>query len=123
MTVDPDLIKTGNINYGNATIVSGQSLTEDIDLTTLRLIGIIIPSAWTTANLTFQVSHNGSNYYNFYNDIGGEVTISVSGPNTWICFDPSLFSGIRFLRIRSGTGAGPVNQGANRLLTLVSRPI
>ncbi|NTU77322.1 MAG: hypothetical protein HGA90_05865, partial [Alphaproteobacteria bacterium] len=42
-----------------ATIASGTSLSDAQNLGGLRLFGLVMPAAWTTANLTFQASFDG----------------------------------------------------------------
>lgn len=103
-----------------ATIANGQSLSDAIDLGGLRLVSIVMPSAWTAANLTFQVSHDGTTYNNLYDAGGSEVTTTAAA-SRYIYLDPAFWSGIRFLKVRSGTSGAAVAQGAERLVTLVCR--
>lgn len=108
----------------DATIANGESLSGAIDLGGLRLFAIRIPSAWTTANLTFQGSIDGGATYNDLKDQDGvEITAVVSAVSDMIILDPVLFSAIPLLKIRSGTSASAVNQGGARTLTLVLRSI
>lgn len=54
------------------------------------------------------------------NSAGNEVTFTVD-VNRYIPLDPGIWRGINHFKIRSGTLAVPVNQGADRVLTIVSR--
>lgn len=105
-----------------ATIASGASLSGAIDLASERLHRINIPAAgWTAAGITFQASSDGTNYYDLY-DTYGEVALastSVAASRS-VIVDQGTFLGIRYLKIRSGTGAAAVTQAALRSLDLVT---
>lgn len=105
------------------TISSGQSLSAAADLGGLRLFGIVMPSAWATANLTFQMSHDGgSTWSNVYDASGNELT-ATAGTSRFIALDPANFAAVTMLKVRSGTSGTPVNQGADRVLQLVLRAV
>lgn len=106
-----------------AVILSGASLSAAIDLAEQRLHRIAMPAAWTAAGLTFQVSADGVTFNDLYNEAGEyALTSSVVGASRSIVVDQAIFYGIRYLKVRSGTGAAAVNQGADRTLTLVTVP-
>jgi hypothetical protein len=104
-----------------ASIASGAALTGAIDLADQRLHRIALPAGWTAAAITFQASANGTTFNDLY-DANGEVTLptAIVGASRAIVVDPAAFLGIRYLKIRSGTSAAPVNQAAQRDLTLVT---
>jgi hypothetical protein len=68
----------GNDRLNRTVIVTGTS-TPAIDLQTARLAAIQIPSAWTTANLTLEVSADGTTFVPLYDQNGNLVTIVVGG--------------------------------------------
>lgn len=106
---------------GTTTIESGASLTAAIDLGHGTLVEIRMPDEWTAADLTFDSGGlDGSSYLPIY-DGGTERTVEVDADRA-VRLTPADWAGIRYLKIRSGTGASPVNQGAERTLTLVTRP-
>lgn len=105
-----------------ATITNGTSLSTGIDLGTARLSRIVIPAAWTAANITFQASADGVTYADLYDASGTEYTITVGGASRSIIVPLADFVGIRYVKVRSGTTGSPVNQGADRALTLVLVP-
>jgi hypothetical protein len=76
-----------------------------------------MPAAWTAASLTFQGSADGTTYGDLY-DAGTEMS-TAAGASRVIHLDWTKFVGLRFLKIRSGTTGVPVNQGGDRVLTLV----
>ena len=102
-----------------ATIASGQSLSAEVNLGAGRLFAISMPSAWTTAALTFQGSFDSETFYDLYDEEGTEVTVDAAA-SRFILIDPNKWFGLRTLKIRSGTTGTPVNQGAARVLNLIS---
>jgi hypothetical protein len=81
---------------------------------------IQMPAAWTAAGLTFQVSVDNSTYVDLY--IGGSETSFNADVDRGIGIDmdDALKMG-PYLKIRSGTAGTPVNQAAERTLTLYAR--
>ena len=105
------------------TIASGQSLSGPINLGGLRLFGIVMPATWTAANLTFQMSaDNGVTWNNLYDSSGAEIVVTA-GTSRCIVFDPTNYSALQWIQVRSGTSATPVAQGANATMTLVLRSV
>jgi hypothetical protein len=76
-----------------------------------------MPAAWTAANLTFQVSHDGTNFFNLYDKDGTEYTVTADASRA-IILPLSDWVGIEHLKIRSGTAAAAVNQGAERTIVI-----
>jgi len=111
-----------NVTQQTATIAYAASLSGVIDLGKLTLVGIHMPALWTTANLTFQVSEDGITYDNLFDRFGTEVNYSGAAAR-FIPIPPSDWISIRFVKIRSGMSAVPVNQGAARSVILVSRAV
>lgn len=117
------------IRYEPVTIANGANLSSAVnfnlfqdDIKGMRLFAIVMPSSWTTANLTFQASHDGSTYNNVYDQNGTELVVTAAA-SRFIYLDPTIFPAIQWLKVRSGTSSSPVNQGGNRVLTLVLRNI
>lgn len=104
------------------TIANGASLAAAVDLDGKTLVGIHMPAAWTAANLTFQVSEDGVTYDDFYDSSGTEKTV-IAAQARYIEIPPAAWVGIRFVKVRSGTAAVTVAQGAARTLQLVTKPV
>jgi len=107
-----------------ATIASGASLSSAVTIpktspqgTAPRSVAIVMPAAWTAANLTFFVSADGVNYAELYDGQGNEYTV-VAGTSRYILLDPAVFTAITNFKIQSGTTGSPVNQGASRSLVV-----
>lgn len=110
---------------GTVTITNGTSLSGAIDLGSSSLSGILIPAAWTAAGLSFAVSTSlAGTYVPLWNGFGSEYTIPSASvvANQFITIPMVDFLGIQFIKVRSGTAASAVNQGADRILTLVAVP-
>lgn len=103
-----------------AKILSGASLSGSIDLIGFLLAGIQMPTGWTAASITFQASVDGTTFQDVYDTEGNEYTIASAGAaaSRFIALDPRDFAGVRFLKIRSGSSAAAVNQGADRTFGL-----
>lgn len=108
-----------NLQAGDVTIANGASLSGAAFVGG-RLSAIIMPAAWTAANLTFQGSEDDSTYNDLYDDAGTEYVVTA-GASRYIVLDPLAFVGVDFVKIRSGTSATPVNQGAARVVRFVLR--
>jgi len=106
-----------------ATITAATSLSSICNLTG-QIAGIVIPSAWTAASITFQFSMLGTTFEDVYDTLGNEITIaSASIPtasNRYIDFTSGSWSpawyAAGYIKIRSGSSASPVVQAADRLL-------
>lgn len=98
------------------TIANGESLSAGVGVGGHKPIGVVMPSAWTAANLTFQVSvDGGTTWNNLYDKDGVEYTVTAS-TSRYIILPPYDWAGITHLKIRSGTAAVAVNQGAARTI-------
>jgi hypothetical protein len=86
------------------------------------LCGVMLPAAWTAAVITFQVSLDNTTFVDLH-DRNGEVSFPTAGASRGLQCDPAQFAGWRYLKIRSGTSATPVAQGADRILGLLTRTL
>jgi len=101
-------------------ILNGASLTEEVDLGAAASASVIMPTAWTAANITIVVYRPGvQDYVSVYKDDGTEYVLTAAVDRA-ITLDAAIFAiaGSRKIKLRSGTEATPVNQGADRTLFL-----
>lgn len=79
-------------------------------------IGVIVPTGWSAADMTFQVSHDRVTFRDLYGYDGTAVTEATStvAENTAISLAgiAEHIAPFQWARIRSGVAATPVNQGA-----------
>lgn len=108
-----------------ATIADGAALSDAVYVEGGIITGIRMPAVWDAAVITFEVSMDDVTYLDAYNSAGAEHTITaVASTHIWV--DPVDFAGYRWIKVRSGTSAAPVNQvtGADdKLVTLIVRGI
>jgi hypothetical protein len=109
-----------------ATIANGGSLSSSADLVSYVQLGggspvaIIMPAAWTAADITFQGSvDGGTTFNNIYTQGGTEYKITSPAASEYIIIPPDDLVGINAIKIRSGTSGVPVNQGAARNILVV----
>ncbi len=110
------------VDYQQATIADGQSLSAGVNLQTKTLTGVIVASTWNTAALTFQGSYDGTNYFNLFNG-ASELSYAAIAASTWVLVDPTLFYGLPYIKVRSGTAGSAVAQTGDTIVTLISRPL
>lgn len=111
----------GLLRKKNVTILINEALSDAIDLGGVTLVGIQMPAAWTAAAIT--IAHNvGGTYQPVHDAAGTEVSITTAA-NRYVALDPTLYASLQDIKIRSGPVAAPVNQAAERTITLVLRPV
>ena len=105
------------------TIAAGQSLSPQVDLGALTLVGICFPASWVAANPTFQISPDGgATWFEHYLYTGSESVFGYgAGVATYLALDPNQWRGVYSLKVRSGTPVAPVVQTGSVTLTLVTR--
>lgn len=118
----PGIAQTPYLSRLTATISNGQAITASIDLRDQPLLAIQMPASWTTANLTFQGSNDGTNFFDVYNLEGDEYKVTAAA-SRYIVLSPFEFQWARYIKIRSGTTSTPVNQSADRTIVLVTRRV
>lgn len=111
-----------NVTEQTATIANGGSLSGAVDLAGKTLLGIVMPAAWTAANLTFQVSSDGVTYNDLYDNVGAEKTV-IAAASRFIIAIPADWVGVRYVKVRSGTAAATVAQGAQRDIKLITKAV
>src|SRR5262245_21814413 len=99
-----------------ATIPAGQSLSDAVDLSAGIANFLLMPSGWTPAKLSFQVSADNINFSDLVDMQAKEIIIKpFAGTGikpTWI--PPT----VGWLRFRSGTRHAPTIQTADRIFTM-----
>lgn len=100
------------------TIAAGTSVSDSVDLGEELFNGFIMPSAWTAASISIEVSQDNTNWisaiYDSTNTQVGSYTNAVAGAAYAV--DVLTFSLFRYVRFRSGTNSSPVVQAATRTL-------
>ena len=110
------------IETQTVTIASGASLSPEVALGEKTLVGIVMPAGWDAASLTFQATPDDANFSELQDGAGNAVSFTVSA-GVFIAVDPTKWRGVTGIKVRSGTSGSPVNQTANRTLTLITRSV
>lgn len=97
------------------------------------IVGIIMPATWTAADITFQISPDPvahvavdaapTNFYNVYDETGGEVTIVGPAVSRAIMLSQNVYITGNYFKIRSGTSSVPVSQAADRSISIIFRSV
>jgi hypothetical protein len=101
-----------------ATIPAGQWLSGSVDLSVTNLALLIAPPQWTSANLTFQVSADGSNWADLFDVTGAEIVRPITA-GVAVPVDPTMTDAALYVRLRSGPRSAPVPQAQDAVFTLV----
>ena len=108
------------------TIPAAASVSEAMPLGTRSLLGFVTPAAWTTAQLTLEVSLDGVTWFNAYDSFTAQVGVYTNIPATTptaYSIDNAALLPWSWVRFRSGTSAAPINQAANRVFQVVTREL
>lgn len=100
----------------DVTIASGATVSNEIELRTYMLGGIITPAALTSTALTFQVSATkGGTYVPLYDSGGNQVSITVTTSRGYAITDSEAdaLAPWGFVKIVGGSA-----EGADRVLKL-----
>ena len=111
----------GSTKTVTANIANGAALSQALNLCGQVAVGIVMPAAWTTADLSFQTSHDGVTFVPLWGANGSQVQAKAA-VSIQIALNPADMAGVRYLKIQSGVAAA-VNQGAARALTVITRSV
>lgn len=102
--------------FKTATISAGQALSDVIDCSDGAPVFLHMPMEWTSARVSYQVSPDGTTFYDLFNNSAQELqNNAVAG--TAVRLDP-IYEPITWLRIRSGGRDMPVPQEADRAIII-----
>ncbi len=108
-------------DMATVTIANAASTSEALHLGGLAIFGVVMPAAWTTAKISFDVSVDGTTYQHLYDSSGSEVTADVEAGTSYVfeLSQAALLMPWRWVKVRSGVAGAFVNQGGARTLTLL----
>jgi hypothetical protein len=102
-----------------ATILAGQSLSDAVAIGGFKPVALLMPAAWDTALVTFQASYDGVAYGVVVDLDNTEFQLNVPA-SRWVSLPAAPFSGARYIKVRSGVSGIPVNQAADRAITIIT---
>jgi hypothetical protein len=110
------------------TISAGQALSNPLEVgVNLGAVRIAMPSGWTGAAITFQISLDGVTYLDLHHAAqthegmwtSYEAGLASVIPNSIVLLPPGAGDHIGWLKLRSGTRPRPVAQEADRMFQIV----
>jgi len=114
------------------TIPNGTALSDELGVGADRIVGVVMPAGWTAANLTLQaaVAQSATNppvitWGDVVDDAGTEIVLATApGAGEYVAIaDTRPLLALGVVRLRSGTGGVPVNQGAERVGYLITTDV
>lgn len=121
----PDQWQSTTTSALTATIASGQTVSQAIDLQGTFLTGLVVPANFDGTQIQFLASRDGTDtglgaYAPYYNAAGTRVTIVVTAATlSFIGLSPQDFSSIRYLKLVSVT----TQTTTPTVIGLVTRPL
>lgn len=111
--------------YATATVsTAATGLSNVIDLSGYSVASIQMTTAWTAANITFMASVSSSATMQSVRHTTACTELTYASTNSQqVVLDQYLFSGQRYLQVRSGSTASPVAQAAERALIIGLTPV
>ena len=85
----------------------------------IAVVGIIMPQAWTAANVTILGSPFGANFYDLYDGLPGTELMFNLRPGVMVSINPNRLRCCAAIRLRSGTHAAPIVQATTRTFGIV----
>lgn len=102
------------------TIADNASLSDAVHCNGLTLAALIVPSGWVAADVTFQASVDGTNWFNLYHAGSDTEFTAEAAASRYIAVNRDNFRGVSRLKVRSGTAAAAVSQtGGPLTITLI----
>lgn len=108
----------GKARLENLTIAAGETVSSAVDCTDCILRTLRMPTEWSPAVLSFQLSPDGLQFFDLVDAVmGTEVQINVT-PNSIVVIPDGIAHPMKFIRLRSGSAAEALVQEAERVFTL-----
>ena len=115
--------RTENFVLGTVTIPADGSMSDAFYIEGLFLLGFVMPSGWNAADMSVQASMDvgiPSNWLNVFDTVGNEwVATTAASRFCLLRTDRPWLGGMRWLKLRSGVTGSPVNQDADRIITVI----
>jgi len=109
-----------------ATIADDASLSGAVDLGSGMMLCGVAADDWTAADMTFQVADAiDGTFYDLYDQNATEKNVKFAADRHVALDDGTFWTGVRFLKVRSGTSASPVVQdrAGGTPVTLFVKPV
>lgn len=102
-----------------ATILSGATTSQEIDLAGADLCGLFMPASFTGTSIKITASNaSGGTFVTVQDGLGADYSLTVSASKYIPVSNLALVAGLRFIKLVSGS-----SEGADRSIILAARPI
>lgn len=101
-----------------ATIPAGQSLSNSIDLSAGVAQFVMIPPTWKPAMLTFQLSHDGTTFYDGVDSSTREIAMNVLAGTAVHVAEAFSSLAVGFMKLRSGSKDNPIVQDVDQAVVI-----
>lgn len=101
------------VSIVQANFSSGSSISDALDMTSTRIVGMQFGAIFTGSLVTFLAGdHMTGSFVSVYKEDGSEVSASI-GTNKYIGINEALsyLSPVNYLKLRAGTSGSPSVQG------------
>lgn len=107
-----------------ATIDAGQSLSNVVDYADNFVVGLILPTEWTTAHVSILVSTDNVSFFDLF-ELRARTTSPIEckfnvAPNTILSINPNWMVMGRYIKFRSGERDKPIPQEGTRVFTIIT---
>lgn len=88
-------------------IANGAQESAALNTGGMTLVGILLPAAFTSTTLTFEVSDAIDGTFVLLKSTTSGTTLSYTvAQGTYVALDPKDFQGVQFLKVKSGSAEG-----------------
>lgn len=101
-----------------ATILSGQTTSDEIDLNGTTLCGFHLPAAITGTTLKITAASAAGGTFNTVQSAGADYSLTIAASKYVPIENLAIVSGLRFIKIVSGS-----SEGADRLVGIATRSV
>lgn len=101
-----------------AAILSGQTVSAEIDLYGTQLTGLFMPAAFTGTTIKIHTAPTSGGMFIPVQSSGSDYSLTVAASKYVPVENLALVAGIRFIKLVSGS-----SEAADRTITLSTRPV
>lgn len=85
--------------------VANGATTSDLQDLRGTLAGLIFPATMTSSTVSFQVTYDGTNYFDVYTDAGALYSVTVTA-SAFVALEWRYFLGARHIRLKTASAEG-----------------
>ena len=94
-------------------VSADDDLSDGIHLGDAAVVGIMMPAAWSAANIGFQASVDGTTYGVVVDNAGTPIVVTAPAAGEFVTLDADLLTGAEYIKVSSSA-----LQAADRTISL-----